>query len=530
MPSAPINNENNYWLSFQVKNEDLDFIKNHLFELETPQKIEYLLQALVLDRIKQEKASLAKKQSEKGRLYLPKDNYQVKDRIVFSCLNWETGVVLSVRAAFNPEQPPFNVIEVEFKNKQKRNFAADFENHPLNNPQECMPGMEYLDPDHVMKIHGADLAGKLIMAIREDNDLVSSADLWFHRSLLLDINVGHLNLAEAVLDMAGGGPQTTKALAAQLDLSNEGNPSLLEFSLNRALMEDPRFDEVGPTGEIVWFLEKLEPEDVRSMPPYLQYKTEEIDHSLFSNQMLTAASQLDDEFATHSPAAGQPSEMQIVITYPHWRAGTLPISNRTDHLFPTAYESPRIKFQFVDGDTKSPFPGWVVRINRYVAGLRQWYLDNGVVPGSIITVKQADQAGNIIISANKRRPTKEWVRTAIVGADGGIVLALLKQQVITAYDEQMTTIIPDTEALDRVWNQTGKARLTNEQAILRISRELTKLNPQGHIHAIELYSTVNVVKRIPMNVIFDQLIQNPAFSHVGDLYYRLNEDAVAVEL
>ncbi|MBA4419707.1 MAG: hypothetical protein C0391_01005 [Anaerolinea sp.] len=528
MPSAPINNENNYWLSFQVNNEDLDFIKNHLFELETPQKIEDLLQALVLNRIKIEKASLANQQSEKGRLYLPKDNYQMKERIVFSCLNWETGVVLSVRPAFNPEQPPFNVIEVGFKNKQKRNFASGFENHPLNNPQESMPGMEYLDPDHVMKTHGADLATKLKNAIREDNDLVSSADLWFHRSLLLDINPGQLNLAEAVLDMAGGGPLTTNALASQLDLSSEGNPALLEFSLNRALMEDPRFDEVGPTGEIVWFLEKLEPDDVRSMPLCLQYKTEDIDHSLFSQQMLKATSQLDDEFATPRTADVNPGELQLVLTYPHWRAGTLPISNRTDHLFPTAFESPRIKFQFVDADSKTPFSGWVVRTNRYAAGLRQWYLDNGVVPGSIVTVKKADHSGNVIISANKRRPTKEWVRTAIVGADGGIVLALLKQQVTTACDEQMTTIIPDTEALDRVWNQIGKARLTNEQAILRIARELTKLNPQGHIHAIELYSTVNVVKRIPVDAVFDQLIRNPAFSHVGDLYYRLDNEVPVV--
>ncbi len=125
-----------------------------------------------------------------------------------------------------------------------------------------------------------ELVNKLEEVLRLDDDLVNTAGAWFPRALLVDINVGHLNLAEAVLDMADGGPMDTPSLMAQLDLPNDVSPSLIEFSLNLALQEDPRFDEVGPSGEVLWFLEKEEPEDVRSVPVYLQYKNEPVDRVL----------------------------------------------------------------------------------------------------------------------------------------------------------------------------------------------------------------------------------------------------------
>ena len=48
------------------------------------------------------------------------------------------------------------------------------------------------------------------------------------------------------------------------------NDKLMEFSLNYELQEDPRFDEVGTTGVIAWFLKKLEPQSVLETPLYLR--------------------------------------------------------------------------------------------------------------------------------------------------------------------------------------------------------------------------------------------------------------------
>jgi hypothetical protein len=524
MSSAPLTIDSNYWPDYQFSTEDLDFIKNTLFELETPQNIETILRLTIEKRVSLEKKAVASSHTNAGRLYLPQDTHTRGEALIFSRHNWERGTVKSIRPANNPGMAPFQVIEVEFQSGSNRSFASGLAEHDLNNAQDTLPGMEYLDASRVLNEFSTPLLENLAAAMHRDEDLVTVAALWFHRSLLIDIHVGHLNLAEAILDMAGGGPLTTANLIDQLDLKGTGNPVLLEFSLNQALHADPRFDEVGPAGEVLWFLEKLEPEDVRKKPVYLQYPIEEVDGSGFSAQMLREIAQLDDECFTNADAKEE-KEVSLVLTYPHWRAGTLPLNCRTDHLFPTAFESPRIKFEFVDSDTKENIHGWVVRPHHYVAGLRKWYLDNGVIPGSVLTIQQADADGKVSISANKRRPAKEWVRTALVGADGGVVLASLKQQINTQYEEKMTTAIPDTDALDRAWTQAGKTRQATDQAILHIARELTKLNPQGILDAIELFASVNVIRRIPLAVIFKHLVQNPQFAHVGDLYFRLIEES-----
>jgi hypothetical protein len=54
-------------------------------------------------------------------------------------------------------------------------------------------------------------------------------------------------------------------------------------------------------------------------------------------------------------------------------------------------------------------------------------------------------------------------------------------------------------------------------------REISKLTPQGHIHAQELYSAVNIVQRTPPAPLFALLAGNPEFVHVGDLHFRLGE-------
>jgi hypothetical protein len=54
-------------------------------------------------------------------------------------------------------------------------------------------------------------------------------------------------------------------------------------------------------------------------------------------------------------------------------------------------------------------------------------------------------------------------------------------------------------------------------------REMSKLTPQGHVHAQELYSAVNIIRRVPPAPLFALLASSPEFSHVGDLHFRLNE-------
>ena len=101
----------------------------------------------------------------------------------------------------------------------------------------------------VLSVYGEKLLQIIDTDLVKNQEFVRIAGKWFPRALLVDINVGHLNFAEAILDMAGGGPLPTKTLLEQVGLTSNTNSNLVEFSLDHALQEDTRFDEVGPAGE-----------------------------------------------------------------------------------------------------------------------------------------------------------------------------------------------------------------------------------------------------------------------------------------
>ena len=65
------------------------------------------------------------------------------------------------------------------------------------------------------------------------------------------------------------------------------------------------------------------------------------------------------------------------------------------------------------------------------------------MPGSLIRVQHGKKPGEVVIVADSRRSSREWIRTVLVGIDGGTVFAMLKQVVTAAYDERMAVAVPD---------------------------------------------------------------------------------------
>jgi hypothetical protein len=181
----------------------------------------------------------------------------------------------------------------------------------------------------------------------------------------------------------------------------------------------------------------------------------------------------------------------------------------------------------VDGSSGEKFPGWVVRSDSYVYGLEDWYRERELMPGSIVRVRKGKNPGEVIVQADTQRSRRDWVRTVLVGTDGGMVFAMLKQVVTAAYDERMAIMVPDLDALDLVWEQRRQKQPPFERIVVDIVRELTKLNPQGHVHATELYAAVNLVRRCPPEPIMALLASRPWFVHVGDLHFRFDDSAGA---
>jgi hypothetical protein len=510
-----------YWTDIQITQQDVEYLHNHLFELETPLTAGELVTVFIDERIRVERQAVQERRQSGGKTYLPKESYQVGEELIFPALNWKHGRVTGVRNGTNPEIGPFDVLTVDMGNGSERLFASNLSSHVLNDEPVTVEE-DGFDAAAILSAQGSVIEKKIEAAFQADDDLVRIAGRWFPRALLIDVNVGHLNLAEAVLDMAGGEPLPASALLKDVALPEGSNPKLAEFSLNFALQEDERFDEVGPAGQVLWCLRRLEPAEVRDVPLHLRYSPIEYDRAALTPQMVALEAQLDDELSDLAAASNKDvKEVTVSLIYPHLRSGTLPLSARVRPLFPTAYESPRVRFTLVDGRTKQKMPGWVVRQHRYVFGLREWYKANELMPGSLVRIRRGEQPGEVIIEAKTYRSTKDWIRTVIVGADGGMVFAMLKQSISAEFNDRMAFAIPSTEAVDQLWLQDKKRPF--EKLVADMIREMSKLTPQGHVHAQELYSAVNIARRVAPAPLFALLASKPEFTHVGDLHFRLND-------
>jgi hypothetical protein len=156
--------------------------------------------------------------------------------------------------------------------------------------------------------------------------------------------------------------------------------------------------------------------------------------------------------------------------------------------------------------------------------LREWYQEKGMMPGGKVLLRRGDNPGEVIVQSESHRAAKEWVRTALIGADGGIVYATLKQTLMTTFDDRMIVAMPmDVAALDQAWGDRLNDPLPFEQVVVDTLHELAKLNPQSHVHVAELYSAVNVVYRCPPGPIMSLLLSRPWFVHVGDLHFRYDD-------
>ena len=528
MTSNPLKLAAQYWQELSITKDDVEFLQNHLFETETPLSGRELTEVLIKERLRTEREAQAKKQKSVGVAYLPKEEYKTGQTLVFQALGYKQGKVVSIRPGKNPQMGAFDVLEMRMEDGATRLFASRLDDHKLNLPVEEIadPGS---DPGIIWAEHGEELEQKLLAALASDKSIAQVAGDWFPRSLLIDINSGHLNLAEAALEMAAGQPLSAASLMEHLDLPRDANSALNEFSLNYALQVDGRFDEVGPAGQVLWCLRRLEPDEVQNVPAFLRYSPVDYDPALLTPEMLAFEAQLDDELSDVVAKPEKVNEVILTLTYPHWRLGTLPISARMRSLFPTAYYTPRIRFTLVDGKTGEKIPAWVVREHKYVYGLRNWYERQKLIPGAYISVRRSNIPGEVVVEARTRRPVREWVRTVLAGTDGGLVFALLKQEVGCEYNERMAIVAPDVKAVDAAFAQTSASARSLERLVRDMLRELAKLTPQGHVHAEELYSAVNILRRVPPAPLLAHLASSGDFIHVGDLHFRLGEMAMEEE-
>jgi hypothetical protein len=508
--------------AFTLSETDIEFIKNLLLEEGAPMESERLAVAVIRERLQSE-AKRRARLSPEDTIYLPRLSYRIGQALVFPLLSFARGTVLSIRPGENPEIGPFEVVRLKMDGGE-REFAARLENHKLNAiPLETLMGASDRSPEQIFQEHGESILRALETRLSETPDIAKIADRWFPRSLLVDISHGHLNLAEAVLDVAGGGPLPTSALLEHIELPSNVDPRLAAFSLEHALYQDERFDEVGPAGEMAWFLKRLEPPEVTFPPRRLACEADKSAPASLNESLQTLVRDLEDEWSPAESGLQAADEVLLILTFPHWRVGTLPLNRRLAEIFPHAHQATRIRFEFVDAESGEHFPGWVVAPFRFVFGLAEWYSKKGLLPGGILRVRKGQNPGEIVLDAATRRPAREWVRTATASPNNRLTFTMQKQAVAVEYDELSVIAVDDPRAVDELWLRMNEQKTPLETLVADVFRELAKLNPQSTVHARTLYDAVNVVRRLPPAPVFAELLKRPYYSHVGDLYYRFDE-------
>jgi len=85
----------------------------------------------------------------------------------------------------------------------------------------------------------------------------------------------------------------------------------------------------------------------------------------------------------------------------------------------------------------------------------------------------------------------------------------------------MAVVVPSVDAVDAAFSQ--KSRQPLQKLVREMLQTLSGLTPQGHVHAEELYSAVNILRRVPPAPLLATLAASKDFTHVGDLHYRLAE-------
>lgn len=519
------NNIANYWKNLTINQSDLNALTNHLFETESPEQIDELAMVLINNRLDEIKAEEELKQEEAGFFYHPKETYPVSTKLIFPEQDWASGTVTASRKGNNPIHGDFQVITVAFENGDQKEFATNLATHPLNEKTYTKDSAGELDADSVMQQFGVHIKRQLSQALKNQNELVLIGHSWFPKSLLIDVGVGALNIAEAVLDSMDGGPVGVDELLKQLDMADQENNQLIAFSLNYALQEDPRFDEVGSSGVFSWFLKRLEPKAVLEVPLYLHSESEALEREDFDPELEKLFSELVDELTwvidpleKYEPV----KKVRIPLNYPHWRAGSLPITPETYTIFPSALQSERIKIDFVDETSKERIPAWVVRPHKYVTGLKDWYEAQNLIPGSVIEISSTKDPGVIKINIERKRSNKEWIKTVLVGADGGIVFALLRQSIYAGFNDRMAIAIPDVKGLDQIWENRANKDIPLKADVTRLMHELSKLNNQAHVHFVDLYAGINVLRRVSPQDLYLTLNENEEYTHIGDNYYHLS--------
>lgn len=509
-----------YWTTqFELLPDDIEFLRTHLSERDRPAIESDMVEAFVAERIRREDQRI-RKEIARGKIYDPRDRYAVGDSLVFPALDFTLATVEAERPGRNPEHGEFAVLTLSFEDGSRRAFAAGLTTpHKLNRTKDDDSIAQSDAPEvaQIVEVYGRQLQMQLTdeMLALEETPFVNMGRYWSLKELLADVHVGHLNIAEAAIDLRGA-PLPTIAILPSLDLPREIPPALAGFSVDIAMADDRRFVDVGTEGR-EWYLRRLLPEEAMTVPRRLQHVAESYDRSLLNVRYLQLEWEIDDEWSDGAAATASSNmlpRVDVSLVYPHRRSGTLPLTPRTSSFFPVR-EGKRSMITFVDGRWGKRFTGWVVPEGLYVAGLGDWYEEHTIPVGGIVVLERTDNPLEVVVDVKPHRSKREWVRMARVESDQ-LRYQLQKQLISCDYDETMIFAEADPAATDEFRRSLYDEAPSVFDLVDETAPQLMGLSTRGVVHVKTIYSAINLVRRTPPGPVFAAVVSNPRFQEVGD--------------
>ncbi len=514
-----------FWNQVGTSDSDIEHLYGFLLERGTPLSSRELATNLIAWRVREEERHLAELAARRSPVYQPKNTFEVGSTVIFTALGNREGIVNGLRPGDNPRLGNFQVIQVQFPGEPKpREFAAAYSApHPLNEEITQKAISLGVTPEQAVERYGESVRQALIARLQSDKEFAHIGDQWFLRGMLPEINPGYLNLAEAAIEQAADALSTAE-LARILELPQTGKKAAIDFALNLVLGSDPRFEDVGPLGESRWILVRMELPEARERPPILEVQPTRTvrlpaELEMIANDLFDSA---DASGVVGKPTPPASDEVTFVLTYPHRRAGSLPLIPPLRALLPE-FDRPRLKVNIVDAETNDKFPGYVLGEGNYLVGLQNWYSQRKLSPGAYVSVRRGADRFTLAVSYQYQRERSLWVRTSRVSGTR-LTFTLERRPLSHKYDEEMLIVIADPLGLDAIGDIAREQRSLTT-LLEDIFPELAKLVPGGRVHAKTLYSAVNLLRRTPPRAALSAIVESRAFTSVGGGYFVLNEVA-----
>lgn len=505
-----------YWNTFSVGERDIERVYAFMLERGDAARLAELAQVVIAVRAQEEHDRLQRLTSH-AVLYQPKLHLEIGQRLIFSALDDVEGTVTALRDSNNARHKPFQVVTVAFADGATREYAGAYDlPHPLNELKPVMTGAADESPQEIYARFGTRIERLLAARLRTDKEFVEQDDKWLLRGMLTEVNVGFLNIAEAAIEQNNAG-MSTPELARVLELDTEGvKRETTLFSLEYALSHDNRFTDAGPQGETRWYLNRLVPPEVNVVPRILQFGAVPDYGQTLPPELETILGEIQEDNNDDTRGEHAAAQVNLVLTYPHRRAGSLPYTRGVRALFPDA-DRPML-VTLVD-ENGARIPAWVVPDGNYVFGLKAWYDRNKLNPGAQLELTPHAEPLTAGIRFQPRREGKSlWVKTAKV-ENGHLTFGTSPRPVAFKYDEEMLILPEDQNGLDKLGvSNYGDRPL--DALLAEIFPELVKLGSSS-IHAKTLYSAANFARRVGARAVFGALANNEAFAMTGGGYFVL---------